>query len=108
YGDFYVDAENGTDSTTCGGASLALPSLGPCATLNQALANASAGNTIVVVKGGTFGPIYLSGSISIVGPADKSLVIVADGTVNAGCIHTSCSIGTSSGVYIQAAVTDTI
>jgi hypothetical protein len=102
---WYVDPESGTDSSTCGGESLinAEPTLnaattGPCQSLNQALANATAGDSIFIEKGGTFGPILLNGNIAINGPADQSAVIEWVPSTAAGCIGaTSCTVdGTAS------------
>jgi len=107
---FYVDAENGTDSGTCGGASLQTASTGPCATLNQALQNAAAGNIIQVVRGGAFGPIFLNGTISINGPTDKSLIIV-NSAAPPGCIGAApgtCAASTTAGVEINAGSTDQV
>jgi hypothetical protein len=104
----YVDPEDGTDTsnTTCG-QSLATPSTGPCATLNNALANAATNDSIFIEKGGSFGPIYLSSAISISGPADNSAVI-AYSAGTAGCIGGSGCPAASYGVEIQAPNTDTI
>ena len=52
----FVDAYQGFDSATCGGAGQSPGSTAPCATLNQALANSSAGGQIVIVHGNAFGP----------------------------------------------------
>ena len=107
---FYVDAENGADSATCGGVSLVTPSTGPCATLNRALENAAAGQNIVVVHGGAFGPIYLNGQISITGPDDKSLRIINNATAP-GCIGAApgtCAASTTAGIEVNAGSTDHI
>jgi hypothetical protein len=81
----FVDPENGTDSGTCGGESLALPATGPCQSLNQALANANPGATINILKSGIFGPIYITAPVVINGPADRS-AIIAFSSVAPGCI----------------------
>jgi hypothetical protein len=107
---FYVDAENGTDSATCGGPSLAVAATGPCGSLNQALQNASPGSSILVTTGGAFGPIYLTGSISIAGPEDRSLVITNSGAAP-GCIGAApgtCAASTTAAVEVNAALTDQI
>jgi hypothetical protein len=107
---FYVDAESGTDSGTCGGPSLAVVSTGPCATLNQALQNASPGNNIIVTKGGAFGPIYLTGSMAIAGPEDKSLQI-NNSAAAPGCIGAApgtCAASTTAAIEVNAASTDQI
>ena len=110
--DWFVDAENGTDAgnTTCGqnGAGMAT---GPCATLNNALAQAAAGDTIWIENGGVFGPIFLTGSISINGPAAK-VKITNDGSAP-GCIHAAAGSCASSGasaaaITIAAGATDVI
>jgi hypothetical protein len=111
--DWFVDAENGTDvsNTTCGqnGAGMAT---GPCATLNHALLEASAGDTIWIENAGVFGPINLTGSISINGPAAK-VKIGNDGTAP-GCIHAaagSCGLSASASnaaITITAGATDVI
>jgi hypothetical protein len=104
---WFVDPEIGADSAICGGESNvsanAVPpnaaANGPCATLNQALTNASAGDNIIIEKPGVFGPIFLTDSISIIGPADGSAIIEWLPSTAAGCIHGapgSCT-GTSSG-----------
>ena len=107
---FYVDAESETHSATCGGPSLAVVSSGPCATLNQALQNASSGNNLLVTKGGAFGPIYLNGSIAISGPPDKSLVITNSGAAP-GCIGAApgtCAASTAAAIEVNAGSTDQI
>jgi hypothetical protein len=100
---WYIDPELGTDGVGCGGASTIGPqpgittaSAGPCQSLNQALANGSAGDNFFIEKGGTFGPIFITGNISINGPADNSAVIEWAPTTSAGCLATgpgSCSGG---------------
>jgi hypothetical protein len=84
---WYVDPENGTDNATCG-QSLAAggPTSGPCATLNQALANANAGDNINITSSGLFGPIILTSAINIAGPLSGTAVIKYSGAP-AGCIH---------------------
>lgn len=106
----YVDAYNGFDSATCGGAGQTPGTTAPCATLNQALQNSSPGGQIIVVHGNAFGPIYLTGSIAIVGPADSSFEIVNSGAAP-GCIAAAagtCAASTTAGVEIVAGTTDTI
>ena len=109
----YVDPENGTDAsnTTCG-TSLATPSTGPCATLNNALAHASTGDSIYVERAGSFGPIYLTGQIAIIGTEEKSVTIVNNGSAP-GCIGGapgSCASASASnaGIEIVAGATDNI
>jgi hypothetical protein len=55
----FVDPENGTDSSTCGGESLSVVAQGPCRTLNQGLNNISSGGTIYITKGGIFGALLI-------------------------------------------------
>jgi hypothetical protein len=81
----YVDAENGTDSATCGGSSLANPSTGPCASLDAALNTINSGGTIFITKGGEYAPIYLSAPVSIIGPEDRSAVIEW-ANIQPGCV----------------------
>jgi hypothetical protein len=110
FGTFYVDAESGTDSGTCGGPSLATVATGPCATLNQALQNASPGNNIVAVHGGAFGPIFLTGQISITGADDKSLQIINSGAAP-GCIGAApgtCAASTTAAIQVAAGANDNI
>ena len=106
----YVDAYQGFDSATCGAAPQSPGTTAPCATLNQALANSSAGGQIVIVHGNAFGPIYLTGSIAIVGPADSSFEIINSGAAP-GCIGAAagtCAASTTAGVEIAAGPNDTI
>ncbi len=104
----FVDPESGTDvsNTTCG-QSLATPSSGPCATLNNALANAAVNDSIFIQKGGSFGPISLSGGISISGPADNSAVITFS-AVTTGCIGGSSCPAATYAVDIAAPNTDIV
>lgn len=106
----YVDAYAGFDSATCGAAAQTPGSTAPCATLNQALQNSSPGGQIVIVRGYAFGPIYLTGAISIVGPADTSFQIVNSGAAP-GCIGAApgtCAASTTAGVEIAAGANDII
>jgi len=86
----YVDPESGTDSANCGGTSLANPSVGPCQTLNQALNNlvivGNEGANIFILKGGLFGPIYITGKLNIYGPEDRSAQIYWYTSTLPGCI----------------------
>lgn len=109
---WFVDAAQGNDNGgTCGGAAIGSANP-PCATLNRALQNAAAGDVITVTHGNTWGPIYLTGQISISGPDDNSMVIVNNNTAP-GCIGAapgSCNAGaaTNGGIEIAAGATDTI
>jgi hypothetical protein len=109
---WFIDPESGTDSATCGGPSLvnAQPSIiaatsGPCQSLNQALQNGSAGDTFTIEKDGIFGPIYLTGTVSISGPEDRGVVIEWLNTPP-GCLGGapgSCSEGNALyGVDVEA------
>jgi hypothetical protein len=111
----YVDPENGTDSgnTTCG-QSLSGGSTGPCASLNVALQNLPAtGGTVVIEKGGVFGPVYLTAGVNIIGPADRSVFIDWQSAALPGCIHGapgSCN-GSAAATYamdIQAGANNTV
>jgi len=82
---YYVDPENGADSQTCGGTSLATPGVGPCATLNQAMQNGGSGVQIVITRPGTFGPIYVDGNIGISGPPEGQATIAWSATLP-GCM----------------------
>jgi hypothetical protein len=98
----YVEPTSGTDSATCGAAT------SPCESLNQALANITAGGVIYVLSGGTFGPIYLTSSVSITGPAEGSLNIVWSGAAP-GCVGApagTCAATSNYAVDIEAASSD--
>jgi hypothetical protein len=106
----YVDAYTGFDSATCGAAPQSPGTTAPCATLNQALQNISPNGQIVVVHGNSFGPIYLTGPIAIIGPADSSLEILNSGAAP-GCIGAApgtCAASTTAGVEIAAGTSDVI
>jgi hypothetical protein len=111
---WFIDAENGADSASCGSSAslLAASSTGPCASLNTTLAHAAANDTITVVHGATWGPIYLTGQIAISGPGDNSMVILNTGAAP-GCIGGapgSCASANSANaaVEIAAGASDTI
>jgi hypothetical protein len=74
----YIDPETGTDTGDC-------PQTAPCATLNYALEEATAGDTITIEGGGSFGPIYLTQPITINGPADGTSSIVWS-SAQPGCV----------------------
>jgi hypothetical protein len=106
---WYVDAENGTDNTTCG-QSLASggSTSGPCATLNKALSVATDGDTIFIEHPGTFGPIYLTSSISIVAPENQSVMIVQNGAAP-GCVGAApgtCASANTSAAAVEVADTN--
>jgi hypothetical protein len=101
----YVDAQGGADSGTC---TLAAP----CATLNFALNQISAGGQIIFLKPGVFGPIILTGKVAMSGISPSADVqIVADPSLPAGCIGAAAgSCGTNHGyaVEIAAGSSDTV
>jgi hypothetical protein len=74
----FIDPENGSDSGVC-------PQTSPCRSLNYALSMATAGSTIDIERGGSFGPIYITQPITINGPADGSASIVWLGA-EPGCV----------------------
>src|ERR1022692_4689152 len=76
----FVDPKGGTDSITCGAQTQ------QCLTLNQALANITAGGIVFIQSGAVFGPIYLTDNVSIVGPADQSATINFLPGTHPGCI----------------------
>ena len=97
----YVDPENGTDSGQC-------PQTAPCATLNYALSQASSGGTINIVRGGTFGPIYIAQPIIINGPADGSAAI-AWSNAQPGCVGGStgsCNGNATANYAVEIAATE--
>jgi hypothetical protein len=111
---WFVDPEIGTDvgNTTCG-QSLATPSTGPCATLNNALSHAAPGDEISIEKDGSFPPIYLNANIAINGPEDRAVHISWIPGTLPGCIGGapgSCN-GSANALYavdIQAGGSDSI
>jgi hypothetical protein len=106
----FVDAYAGFDSATCGAAPQTPGTTAPCATLNQALQNSVAGGSIVVVRGNAFGPIYLTGSIAIQGPEDRSLEIINSGAAP-GCLGAApgtCAASTTAAIEVNAGSTDQI
>jgi len=111
----FVDPETGTDTgnTTCGQAGTGI-STGPCATLNVALANLpSTGGTVVIEKAGTFGPIYITAPLTIVGPTDGQVSIDFQAATLPGCINGapgSCNSSASAtyAVDIKALTNSTV
>jgi parallel beta-helix repeat protein len=101
----YVDAKAGSDSGSC-------TLLAPCATLNFALQQIATGGSVVFLQAGVFGPVKLTGSVSITGIDPNTHVqIVADPSVSVGCMGGAPgSCGTNSGyaVEIAAGVNDTV
>ena len=94
----FVDAKGGADSGTC-------PITSPCLTLNYALSKITAGGQVVVLTPAAFGPINLTGSVTITGTApDDAVRIIADSSAAPGCIGTSAgSCGTNSNYAVQIA-----
>jgi hypothetical protein len=103
---FYVSARIGTDTGLC-------PVTAPCATLNYALSVADVGTNITILDAGVFGPVVLTGPITISGtdPNMKSQ-IVADPTAQVGCIGAlppACGLTNNGyGVEIAAGATDIV
>ena len=102
----FVSAKSGSDTGVC-------PITAPCATLNYALSIADAGAQIIILDGGAFGPIILSGPITILGNTPNlQTQIVADPTAQAGCIGalpSGCYLTNNGfGVEIAAAATDSV
>ena len=97
----YVDPERGADSGQC-------PQTAPCATLNYALSQAPSGGTINIVRGGTFGPIYIAQPIIINGPADGSAAI-AWSSAQPGCVGGlagSCNGNANANYAVEIAATE--
>ena len=102
----YVSAETGSDAGAC-------PVTAPCATLNYALSVADVGANITILDGGLFGPIVLTGPITISGtdPSLKSQII-ANPSAQVGCIGalpSGCGLTNNGyGVEIAAEATDIV
>ena len=107
----FVDPETGLNrNTTCGQAGTGV-STGPCATLNQALANAANGASIFITRPGVFGPIIITGPINISGPPDGQAIIQWLASTVPGCVGGSSCNGGSNATYavdIQAGATNTV
>ena len=101
----YVDAKAGSNSGTC-------PITAPCATLNYALSQITAGGNIVILQAGAFGPVRLTAQVSISGTDPNTQVqIVADPAAQVGCIGGapgSCGANSGYAVEIAAGVNDTV
>jgi hypothetical protein len=101
----YVDAKTGTNSGAC-------PLTAPCATLNYALSQISAGGSVVMLEAGVFGPVTLTGSVTITGVDPNTHVqIAADPAALTGCIGAaagSCGANNGFAVEITAGVNDTV
>jgi len=102
----FVDPKNGADNVACGGADA------PCQTLDRALNNITAGGSVYILSGGTFGPVYLTGAVTIVGPADQSAVITFITATPPGCIGApfgTCGLATANfALEVAAGIADTI
>ena len=106
---WYINPQIGFDSTTCGGPNgsgepqpnqgAGGPSSPPCLTLDQALANGSAGDSFFIQESGTFGPIVITGNISISGPEDRSVMIEWISGAVPGCLGGSNCNGNSAATY---------
>ena len=94
----YVDPKSGVDSGSCS-------INAPCATLNYALSQSSAGGNIVVLQAGVFGPIRLTAQVSITGTDPNTEVqIVADPGAQVGCVGGAPgSCGPNSGYAVEIA-----
>jgi hypothetical protein len=100
----YVDVKNGSDSNTGVGCAF----LTPCATLNAALSIGGAGSVVIVLGGGVFGPIVLTGGVYILGNSpDEEVNIIADPTALVGCLgHLPGSCGLSNNGYAVEVLVD--
>jgi hypothetical protein len=102
---WFVDAASGNDNGgVCGGSAIGSANP-PCLTLNRALQNAAANDVITVTHGSTWGPIFLTGQISITGPDDSSMVIINNGNAP-GCIGVApgtCAAANASNGAIEVA-----
>jgi hypothetical protein len=111
----FVDPENGNDNSgNCGGqVNVSSPASPPCATLNQALANAASGASIFIESSGIFGPIVITQPVSINGPDNSSVVIQWVASTPAGCVGGGAGTctGSSSPLYavdIEAGSTNVV
>jgi hypothetical protein len=100
----YVSQRDGSDSGTC-------PVTAPCATLNYALSLIGAGDQVIVLGGGTFGPIAITQAVTISGSPSDHAQIVADISTNVGCVNGSagnCSVNNGYAVEIAAGAADVV
>ena len=101
----YVDAKTGADSGSC-------PLASPCATLNYALQQIADGDQIVFLSPGVFGPIRLTGKVSIIGVnLAADVQIVANPAASPGCIGAApgnCGANSGYGVEVAAGSSDTV
>jgi hypothetical protein len=100
----YVDVKNGNDANTGTGCAF----LNPCATLNAALSISGAGSAIIVLGGGLFGPIVLTGGVYILGNTpDEEVNIFADPSAQVGCLgHLPGSCGLTNNGYAVEVLVD--
>jgi len=81
----YVDGVSGNNANAGAGC----PETAPCADLNTALSTQSSGGTaiIVILRGGVFGPVYLTSNVVIIGPSPGDHAnIVSDSSAQTGCV----------------------
>ena len=101
----YVDAKAGTDSGSC-------PLTSPCASLNYALSQIAAGDQIIFLSAGSFGPVRLTHAVSMTGVSPAADVqIVANPAASPGCIGAaagSCGANSGYAVEVAAASTDNV
>jgi hypothetical protein len=102
----FVDARSGVDTGSC-------TITAPCASLNFALSTINSGGAIVFLTSGTFGPIVLTGSVSLNGAdPDNHVQIVADPSAQVGCIgHLPGACGVPNNGYaveVANTITDAV
>ncbi len=102
----YVLARTGTDAGAC-------PLTAPCATLNYALSVSDVGGQVTLLDSGIFGPIVLTGPITILGNTPSiEAQIAADPTAQVGCIGampSGCGLTNNGyGVEIAAGSSDSV
>jgi hypothetical protein len=98
----YVDPKNGNNAN----AGAFCPQTAPCADLNTALSVTTSGSVVFIMSGGFFGPIVLTGEITIIGTdLNERTIILADPTAQVGCIgHLPGSCGlTNNGYAVEVA-----
>jgi len=102
----YVAARSGIDTGLC-------PLAAPCATLNYALSVTGTGGQVTLLDSGIFGPIVLTGPITILGSTPNvEAQIVADPSAQVGCIGalpSGCGLPNNGfGVEIVAGASDSV
>jgi hypothetical protein len=103
----FVEPNGGFDSGTCGAVTA------QCQTLNGALAVIGSGGVIYIQAGASFGPVYLTVPVSIIGPADQSVQITFTAATLPGCVGGapgSCngSANATVALEINAGTSDTV